>query len=588
MRILFYFACIFLALSCNSSRTMSSCDTFVELKDSSLVDETAWKTVPDGLQVSFGTTDRRYAKTVVPAVNTTTAWKGTGWKGERLSAQVIFWTAEKVDRVSFQFSDFKSSGSKLSSEIAQARFVRYVMTDSFGKGCDADRSPEKYPASLAPDMLDNLTCFDIPSRTVRPVWISIDIPAEAHTGIYKGTLSVLTKGKTKQKLNLEIEVQNKVLPAPAQWEYHLDLWQHPTAVARWHQVPVWSDEHYNHLRPVMKMLADAGQKVITANLNKDPWNGQCYDRYADMILWTKKTDGSWNYDYSAFDRWISFMMGLGINKMINCYSMAPWNNELDYWDEHSGAKVTVQAVPGTPVFSEVWTPFLKDFTKHLTEKGWLHITNIAMDERSPEMMKATINLVQQVAPDLGISLADNHKSYKEYPFIKDLCVKHGAKVDEADLKYRKENGLTTTYYVYCGTEYPNMFTFSPPVEAVYSAWHSVAAGYDGFLRWAYNSWVENPLLDSRYSTWPAGDTYFVYPDARSSIRFERLREGIQDAEKIRVIRDECTASGTVEANQKLKRLSDALADFSSTKAMNAEECITLVNAAKKVLNEVSE
>ena len=117
---------------------------------------------------------------------------------------------------------------------------------------------------------------------------------------------------------------------------------------------------------------------------------------------------------------------------------------------------------------------LKDFSKHLAQKGWLSITNIAMDERSPEMMKATISLVQKIAPDLGISLADNHKSYKEYPFIKDLCVKHGAVVEEADLKYRKENGLNTTYYSYCGTKFPNQFTFSLPAEAVYAAWYAKA------------------------------------------------------------------------------------------------------------------
>lgn len=47
----------------------------------------------------------------------------------------------------------------------------------------------------------------------------------------------------------------------------------------------------------------------------------------------------------------------------------------------------------------------------------------------------------------------------------------------------------------------------------------------------------DPLTDSRFRAWLAGDTYLVYPDARSSIRFERLREGIQDAEKIRILKD---------------------------------------------------
>ena len=56
------------------------------------------------------------------------------------------------------------------------------------------------------------------------------------------------------------------------------------------------------------------------------------------------------------------------------------------------------------------------------------------------------------------------------------------------------------------------------------------------LRWAYNSWPENPQYDSRYGNWSSGDTYLVYPYRRSSIRFERLIDGIEAAEKIRVLR----------------------------------------------------
>ena len=51
----------------------------------------------------------------------------------------------------------------------------------------------------------------------------------------------------------------------------------------------------------------------------------------------------------------------------------------------------------------------------ITEKGWLEITNVAMDERTPEEMAATIEMLQKEAPELGISYADNQKSYKKYP-----------------------------------------------------------------------------------------------------------------------------------------------------------------------------
>lgn len=576
---------IALGVSCTNPSTKQSCDTFQELTDSSAVDP-AWDQLSKKLYASFGTVDMRYAKKKVPALEPVYSWKGTGWKGERLSAQVLLWTVEELNRVSCVFSDFQSGENRLASDVAEARFVRYVMADEFGNGC-GKRAPEDFQAVLMPDMLDNLACFDMEAKAVRPVWITVNIPESAQAGIYTGQLSILVDGKKKQEMQLELEVQDMLLPPASEWAFHLDLWQHPTAVARWHKVPVWSEEHFSYLKPVMKMLAEAGQKVITTNLNKDPWNGQCLDRYADMIIWTKKTDGSWSYDYTAFDRWVTFMMELGINKMINCYSMVPWNNELDYIDEQKGEKITVQAEPGKPIFSEMWTPFLKDFTQHLQEKGWLSITNIAMDERSPEMMKATIDLMQKVAPGLGISLADNHKSYKEFAFIKDLCISYGATMDEADLQYRKENGLNTTFYVCCSHQFPNQFTFSVPAESVFAAWYAAASGLDGFLRWAYNSWVENPLLDSRFRTWSSGDTFFVYPEARSSIRFERLREGIQDVEKVRILTRVFSESGKEGDLEKLVQLKEALSAFTVPESQSAESCSRIVNQAKELVNKIS-
>lgn len=90
-------------------------------------------------------------------------------------------------------------------------------------------------------------------------------------------------------------------------------------MARAEGVEVWSDEHFERMRPTMRQLADAGQKVITATLNKDPWNNQCYDAYADMIVWTRLADGTWEYDFTVFDRWVRFMLDLGVGKYVNCY-----------------------------------------------------------------------------------------------------------------------------------------------------------------------------------------------------------------------------------------------------------------------------
>ncbi len=572
-------ACITISV-CACTSPLKVCNNFEELPDPAR-DSSVWKTTDNGLLASFGSIDERYPKSVEPAVVIRRSLDVTGWRGERLSAQLLLWSADGADQAECKVSEFRSDDAVLPAGIARARFVRYVMTDIFGPGCGY-RKPENFPASLSPDMLDDIDCMDIEPKTVRPVWITVDIPADAAPGRYTAAVTVGARKQKTQTLELNLTVQNRLLPPASEWNYWLDLWQHPSAVARVHGLEPWSDAHFDKMRPLMKMLADAGQKVITATLNKDPWNVQTLDPYEDMILWTKSADG-WSYDYSIFDRWVEFMQGVGIGSRINCYSMIPWNNELHYTDAATGGIITVKADPGTKEFEDMWAPFLSDFIEHLKEKGWLEITSIAMDERSPQTMKAVLGFLKDRAPCLGVSLADNHKSYKEYPYLDEIVVSFGDAVDRADLACRKEQGLRTTYYVCCSHEFPNVFSFSPPVEAVYSAWYSRAAGFDGYLRWAYNSWVENPLTDSRFRTWPAGDTYIVYPDARSSIRFERLREGIQDVEKIRILTEEFSAAGSTD---KMVRLGQVLAAFDTVDIPeNPEET---VNRAKSILNSLSD
>lgn len=552
---------------------------FYELADPTADTLSDWSQVKNKLNSSFVSIDKRFPKSIAPEVESLNKTLVKGWKGERISAQLLLWTPADMNKISVEIGDFQSSNKQnISKSNAQARFVRYVMTDEFRAGCGY-RKPQDFAASLSPDMLDDLDSYDIKAKEVRPVWITVDIPRNSVAGLYKAPVIIKSGEKKIESLVLELEVINEVLPEASQWTFHLDQWQHPSAVARTEGLSMWSDAHFEALKPVMQRLANAGQKVITTTLNKDPWNVQTLDPYADMIIWKKKKDGSWDYDYTVFDKWVNMMMDLGVKKMINCYSIVPWNNMIHYKDEKTGKFVDVEATPGTAVFEEMWTPFLTSFKDHLKSKGWLNITNIAMDEREPDQMEAAFALLKKVAPELGVSYADNQKTYKKFPDSKDISIASGHPFSKEDLINRRANGLNSTFYVYCGNEFPNQFTFSDPAESTFLAWYALAAGFDGVLHWAYNSWVETPLQDSRFRTWPAGDTYIVYPQNRSSIRYERMLEGIQDYEKVNALRKKWTIA---KDESKLKALDAAIEKLDNPKrtATWNED----LNKAKSLLN----
>jgi hypothetical protein len=345
-------------------------------------------------------------------------------------------------------------------------------------------------------------------------------------------------------------------------------------------VPLWSKEHFDAMRPIMQILANAGQKVITTTIMHKPWNGQTEDAFDSMVGKTKKIDGTWSYDYTVFDQWVEFMQSLGIDKQINCYTIIPWALNFDYIDQATNRVLYIKAKPGDAAYNKYWGSFLTDFAKHLRQKGWFEKTTIAMDERGLDAMQAAIKLIRQVDPELKISLAGNYHPEIEKDLY-DYCIAVGQEFPAAVKAERDKAGKVSTVYNCCTEPRPNTFTFSPPAEATWIGWFAQAGNYDGYLRWSYNSWTRDPLQDSRFRTWAAGDCYIVYPD-RSSIRMERLIEGLQDYEKISILKKEFIKTGN---KAKLEQLYKLIAPF-TIEELNQRGASAMVEKARKELNNL--
>ena len=497
----------------------------------------ASKPAHNQILVGFGDSDIRFGVDTILQSIPEQRWSVAAWRGERVHVQVLVQSVKTNGGLKLRFSDLIRTGqSNISSENFRFGMVRPVMTDEYAGGCGAPL-PEAKDSSLARDRIDYESGLDKLNGKLQVVWVSLDVPLAAEPGIYKGTVKVM-----KQKLRISLEVMDGILPPASDWSFDLDLWQHPAAVARAHDVKLWSDKHFDLLRPYFRMLAEAGQKNITASIVEEPWGHQTYDDYPSLIKWIKKTDGSWQFDYSLFDKYVQFVMDAGIDKRINCYSMIPWKMVVRYYDEASGKDSSVTTPIGSEAYVATWQPMLKDFTRHLKEKGWFSITSIAMDERPLKDMQQAIAMLKEIDPSWKIALAGDYHAEIEKDLF-DYCLASRWDFPEEVLRARIAAGKPSTYYTCCVEQYPNNFTFSPAAEQSWIGWYAAAKGFTGYLRWAYNSWPADPLRDSRFGSWPAGDTYQVYPGPQTSIRFEKLREGIQDFEKMRILRERWTVQG---------------------------------------------
>lgn len=566
------------------SKEATQKSTYTELPDTK-----QWARVK-GTIISWGSTNTRYEKSVVPQIKVVLKNKIIVWKGERVSAQAVIWTSNNLSSLSYEITDFKMKNGNhiIPASAVTSGFVRYVMTDELNKdkngACGNRPDPTQFDSSLVADPIDHhLKSINVNKMNSQSIWLSCDVPVETKPGLYQGELIIKNINEIIGRLSLDIQVINKILPLSENSTFHLDLWQNPFSVARIQNVKLWSDEHFEELKPVMKMLADAGQKVITTSIIHKPWNAQTEDYFETMITWMKRADGTWLYDYTIFDKWVEFMMSLGVDKQINCYTMVPWALNFQYYDQATNSIQFIKTAPGDKEYEELWIPMLKSFSKHLKDKGWFDISTIAMDERPMDVMQKTIKIIRKADPDFKISLAGNYHSEIE-PDIYDYSISLSQKFPEEVLARRKKENKLSTYYTSCTHNNPNTFTFSDPAESVWLGFYLAKDEVDGFLRWAYNSWVEDPLVDSRFRSWAAGDTYLVYPEGRSSIRFEKMIEGIQCFEKIVLLKKEYNKNKNID---KIEELNQILKMFELTNFPNTAAHVT-VEKAQSLLNKMTD
>ena len=467
------------------------------------------------------------------------AWKATAWRNEKVHGQFVAWTQGGAKRLRASVSPLAMEGeAAIPASAVSTRFVRYVVGHAERKGVVTQ------PERLFGDCLDDAEQLDLPPLGYRPVWLTVSVPADAAPGTYRGTLTLRANATDRLDFPLELTVRARTLPPPSLWRLFVDLWQHPWAVARYHGVKPFSELHYALMGMYLREVASLGQKTITATVVDDPWGqGNNYDLFHSMVEVTRRGDGTWAYDYSVFDRYVAFAKECGLGPQIHCYTLAGF--KTSFTDEATGERLL--SFGSREARMDYWRRFLKDFEAHVKAKGWLGDVYLALDESAPDVLRSAADLLRSAAPGLKLAMAGNRRP-SEYAGVAidnfSLHYSHVTPEFIAEAKARRAKGLTTTYYV-CGGSPCTQLTM-PLCENTWLGVYAAATGIDGVLRWAAFTWPRDPLFDGSFIHWAPGGTYLFYPGPRSSTRWEMLRDGIELAEKIRILREEGRATPELE------------------------------------------
>jgi len=418
------------------------------------------------------------------------------------------------------------------------------------------------------DPILSVEAMDVESEQLQALWIEFDIPRHQKPGVFLGRIELLKHILFEDEelvgtIDVQIEVYDVTLPDPLDYTFYLDLWQHNANIARKHEVPLWSDAHFEILARYVSSLAKLGQKAVTVVVSEAPWSGQGSHTDIDypsdlfeysMVFVRRCCTGTWDYDFSAMDRYIELCLSAGINREIEVFGLV---NIWQYPEAGYGAIADYPDAIRIRYFDERDRRFkfmrteaeiagyIKALEQHFRAKSWLQLVRVVADEPSDmELYQRRLAKLRQIAPGFRYKAAVNHvRMFKDITGLVDLVpilpfiAAHWDRVPEL----ASEVPGRFLWYVCCDPDYPNTFIKSPLLESRLIPILTKYMRLDGFLRWNYTVWPERPRerLSFRSHHWASGDTNFVYPSYGGhpllSLRYKLLLMGIQDFELLNMV-----------------------------------------------------
>lgn len=137
---------------------------------------------------------------------------------------------------------------------------------------------------------------------VMPVWVTVNVPADARATEYAGDLRISAEGHDDMLVPINVKVSPFVLPEPSQFETFMDVMQSPDTLALEYEVAMWSEAHWRLIEQSLRQTARAGTRVAYIPLIAETNMGNA----ESMVRWVKKGDG-FEYDFTAMERYLDLI-----------------------------------------------------------------------------------------------------------------------------------------------------------------------------------------------------------------------------------------------------------------------------------------
>jgi hypothetical protein len=450
-----------------------------------------------------------------------------GIRGEILSGQFIISTAKTGGKVTVEAADLKnSSGNPIP---VSWNFVGSIPLTENTPNQPADHLLRKAPANF-PDYLMEETSVELKAKAYKAVWLTIGIPKNAEAGKYSGAITVKLNNEVRS-LPLSLMVYPLLLPE----ERHLDIveWYNTSLFGKLYGIKEYSPEWFAMLGKIAANFADHRQNSFRVPM--------------ESISVSIDDSAELSFDFTKFDQiadvfWKTGKMDILETGEIANFGKLRWaSNEIfldDYQvkDAKTGKMITMA---GRDVLPEI----LPALQEHLRSKGWLDNTIFAVRDE-PSVHNAIpynrmVQLVHLYAPDLKL-----FNALESTQVIGDLDLAvpkldHFANWYQKFDQWQDENHELWFYTVgiFQGSLFPNKTIDVPLIDSRIMHWLNYKYDATGYLHWGWNQWTDDPLHTVGQHI---GDGWHVYPSKdgfMNSLRWEEMRNGIQDYEYFRMLED---------------------------------------------------
>ena len=383
----------------------------------------------------------------------------------------------------------------------------------------------------------------------RPIWVDVFIPSGTNAGEYSGEINVTQHGNHLETLEVVVDVYNFTLPDQTSLITYINISKNQ--LAGFYNKSNNSDE-------ITDMTQVYYDKLFANRM--EPWFNDMLS--PDVTVNDNNVDVTFDHD-----RYLYYMNQLNTKRVLLHAFPSSLSRQItaDYFSDE---------------FNQILMSYLSQVEAYFTKNGWHDrlVFNSPIDEpRSLEEYEGTRKwgaLVKKATSGVPFLVTRTPVPPKDNPewgvfqgYVDNYSI-HGNHLNNPEVKRtieeEKARGGEITWYVSCDQRFPqpNYFIDAPAMDLVMIPWITARYNMDGILYWAINWWSQtsNPWLDANTfhsgflcsngwilngegSLWYPGDhveRYTGQPNVDgpvSSIRFELLREGIEDYVYLTMLKD---------------------------------------------------